>query len=331
VLRVGVVGLNERVRKQVLPALAASPRARLVALCSRVGAKAAEMAEPYPGCRPFDDFSEFVEYDQLDAVFVMTPPERHAEMSIAALERGRAVMCEKPLATSLADAMAMTAAAESRGLRTAVNFTYRSVTALRTLELALAKPGIGELLHAEVGYYQGRGLLGRRRPSHVLPELGSHAIDALLWWCDRLGVALPHSAVALAAGGEPPLGFAALLELDGGAFATVQASKVALGYTNAIVARLNGRAGALVLDFDVTGFTLTHHSAAEPSVATRIEPPPELRLEYDEFPRFHWDRIVGSLLGEEFPDFRQGLRVQAVTDAAIASAASGRREAIRVG
>src|SRR5687767_6536367 len=159
VLRVGVVGLNERVRKQVLPAIAASPRARLTALCSRDPAKSAEMAAPYGDCRPFADLAGFVGYDEVDAVFVMTPPELHAEMSIAALERGKHVMCEKPLASSLADAQAMTEAAERRGRRTAVNFTYRSVAALRTLERALVDPGIGQLLHAEVGYYQGRGLL----------------------------------------------------------------------------------------------------------------------------------------------------------------------------
>ena len=331
-LRVGVVGLNERVRKQVLPALSASPRATLAAVCSRDASKAAEFATPYPGCRAFGDFGAFARHDGLDAVFVMTPPEQHAEMSLAALDEGRAVMCEKPLATSLAEARAMTQAAERRGARTAVNFTYRSVAALRTLERALVDPGIGELVHADAGYFQGRGLLRPQRPAHVLHEVGAHLVDALLWWCDALRAGRPLSAVGVASGEEPALAFAALLELDGGAIATAQASKGALGYSNAIVARLHGRSGALALRFDVEGFELTHYSAAEPSFATRIEAPPELRLGFEEFPRFHWDRIVGALLGEEaFPDFRQGLRVQEVVEAAIASAASGRREPIPPG
>jgi predicted dehydrogenase len=330
VLRVGVVGLNERVRKQVLPAVAASPRARIAALCSRDAAKASAFASEYPGCRSFDDYGAFVDCDEVDAVFVMTPPQQHAEMSLAALGRGRAVMCEKPLATTLAEAEAMVAAAERARLRTAVNFTYRSVTALRAVEQALVDPGIGELLHAEVAYYQGRGLLRPRRPEHVLRELGAHAVDALLWWCDRLGAGAPRAAAGMATADDPALAFGALVELERGAFATVHASKGALGYTNAIVARLHGRAGALALHFDVEGFALTHHSAADPSIATTIEPPPELRLSFAEFPRYHWDRVVGALLGQErFPDFHQGLRVQAVLEAAIASEASQRREPIR--
>jgi predicted dehydrogenase len=332
VLRVGIVGLNERVRKQVLPAVAASPRARVTALCSRDAAKAAAFAGDYPGCRPFADYTAFLDCDEVDAVFVMTPPPQHAEMALAALRRGRAVMCEKPLATTLADAAAMAAAADAAGLRTAVNFTYRSVTALRAVESALADPGIGDLLHAEVAYYQGRGLLRPRRPEHVLRELGAHAVDALLWWCDRLGAGDPRTTAGIATGDDPALAFGALVALGHGAIGTVHASKGALGYTNAIVARLHGRAGALALHFDVEGFTLTHYSAADPSVATPIEPPPDLRLSFAEFPRYHWDRVVGALLGQEqFPDFRQGLRVQAVLEAAIDSAASGRREPIRAG
>jgi predicted dehydrogenase len=328
-LRVAVVGLNERVGRQVLPALAASPRARLVAVGSRDLAKAERFAEPYAGCRPFGSYAELLRDDGVDAVFVMTPAEQHAEMSLAALEAGRDVMCEKPLATTLAEARAMLRAAEARGRRTAVNFTYRSVTALRLLARALTEVNLGDLVEIEVAYRQGRGLLRPPRGAHVLLELGSHALDALLWWCDLAGAGEPRRALGVAAGGSPPLAFSALLELDGGAVASLQATRVALGFSNAIVARLNGRSGALALQFDTEGFELSHFSAAEPSVRTPIAVPEELKLPYDQFPRWHWDRIVGALRGEErFPGFRQGMRVQAVIEAALASAASGRREAI---
>jgi predicted dehydrogenase len=223
----------------------------------------------------------------------------------------------------------MLRAAESAGRRTAVNFTYRSVTALRLLARTLDEGGIGELIEAEVAYLQGRGLLRPPRGVHVLLELGSHALDALLWWSELIGAGEPRSALGLPAEGEPPLSFSALLELSGGAVASLRASRVASGYSNAIVARLNGRAGALTLQFDTEGFELSRFSAAEPSVRTRIEAPPELTLSYEQFPRFHWDRIVGALRGEErFPDFRQGARVQATLEAALTSAISGRREAI---
>jgi predicted dehydrogenase len=324
-----VVGLNDRVGRQVLPALAASPRARIVALCSRERAKAERFAEPYPGGRPFGSYEEMLRYDELEAVLVMTPAELHAEMSLAALDSGREVMCEKPLATTLTDARAMLRAAEVRGRRTAVNFTYRSVTALRLLAGTLAEGGIGDLVEMQVAYLQGRGVLRPPRNAHVLLELGSHALDALLWWSDLVGAGEPRSAVALPVAGAPALAFSALLELEHGAVASVQASRAALGFSNAIVARLNGRSGALALQFDTEGFELSRFAAAEPSPRTPIVPSPELTLSYEQFPRFHWDRIVGALRGEEpFPDFRQGVRVQAAIQAALASAESGRREAI---
>src|SRR5438132_1247561 len=94
-LRVGVVGLNARVERVVLPGLVASGRARVAAVCSRDASKATAFAAPYPGCRAYARLDDLVADDAIDAVFILTPAELHEEMSLAAIERGRHVCCEK--------------------------------------------------------------------------------------------------------------------------------------------------------------------------------------------------------------------------------------------
>jgi predicted dehydrogenase len=311
-LRVGVVGLNARVERQVLPGVAASPRARLAAVCSRDLGKAQRMAEPYVGCRAFGDYSTMLAAGEVDAVFVMTPPEQHAAMSVAALEAGCAVMCEKPLAATFAEARAMAAAAQRSGQRTVVNFTYRTSPGFRLVEQLLADPGIGEPLHAELSYLQGRGLTQPGPFRGALVDLGPHALDALLWW---LGPVTRIGAVSDPTG----LSWALAGRLGSGATLAATISRVAAGRGNAVLATLSGRQGAIRLEFDVEAVRVTR-AVAGATDWREVPIPAELAIDYASFPRVHWDRIVGALRGEErFPDFEQGLRVQEVIEAAARS------------
>jgi predicted dehydrogenase len=329
--RVGVVGLNARVERVVLPGLASSPRAAVAAVCSRDLAKAERFAGAYPGCRAFGDFGQMLASGELDAVFVLTPPPLHAEMSIAAIEAGLATCCEKPLARSRAEAQAMVAAAERRGARTAVNFTYRSTTAHRLVARELGQIGIGRLHDLSLAYRQGRALTDGRYRRETLHDLGSHAVDALLWWAELAGAGPPTAVAAMLASPaeEPaeqpgtPLHWTLLIRLASGATATLTVSRVAAGFANAMDALAAGASGALRLSFETDRHGV-ERAAAGSAGWTPLPIPPDLELDYASFPAYHFDRIVGALRGEEqFPDFRQGLRVQAVLDAAEAAATSG--------
>jgi predicted dehydrogenase len=322
--RVGVVGLNARVERVVLPGLAASPRAVVAALCSRDLAKAERLASAYEGCRAFDDYGQMLSRGGLDAVFVLTPPALHAEMSIAAVAAGLATCCEKPLARSAAEARAMLAAAELSRVRTAVNFTYRSTTAHRLVARELGGDGIGRLHCLSLAYRQGRALTEPRHRKETLQDLGSHAVDTLTWWADLVGAGRPTAVAAMSAAPaeepaeEPgaPLQWHLLIRLAGGATATLSLSRVAAGFANAMDALATGSGGALRLSFETDRHGV-ERAAADQATWARLPIPPDLELDYAAFPAFHFDRIVAALRGEaEFPDFRQGLRVQAVLDAA---------------
>ena len=88
---------------------------RLVAVASRSLASAQAFAEAHPNVRAFDDYTALCALDEVDAIYVCTPNALHREHCVLALEAGKAVLCEKPLAASAADAVAIAEAAERTG------------------------------------------------------------------------------------------------------------------------------------------------------------------------------------------------------------------------
>ncbi len=334
-LRVGVVGVNNRIRRVILRGLAASPRADLAGVCSRSLEKAKAATAEHGGV-PFDSYEAMLGSGLIDAVVVETPPELHHPMTMAALAKGLAVACEKPLATSVAQAREMEAAAKALGRRTAVNFTYRSTTLPRYFAEVIESDGVGELLHFNMGYWQGRQLLSDTPPKDALEDLGPHAFDALRWWAGAAGAGEVVGVFSLKGDG-PASGAAAgrpdrpvwqgILQLENGATGTVQISRVALGYSNGVTATFQGTKGAVSLAFDVDEGTvsLARLGKARPEGRwTPLQIPPELIVPFEAFPAFHLDRIVGALRGEEsFPDFAEGRKVQEIQEAAERSAAEG--------
>lgn len=327
--RVGVVGLNARVERVVLPGLAGSPRATVAAVCSRDRAKAELLAAAYPGCRPFDDYGAMLRDAELDAVFILTPPDRHADMALAAIEAGLAVCGEKPLAATVGEARQMVVAAMAKGVRTAVNFTYRSTTAHRLMARELERERVGRPIRFELAYRQSRALHDPAARRETLLDLGSHIAECLLWWGELAQLGQARGILAKAAGGEPPLSWDVLIDCGEGTSAAFHLAREEAGYRNAMTALVSGDGGALRLSFD-TDHHWVGRSGPQPDAEWReVATPPELVLGYAAFPRFHFDRLVGALRGEEaFPDFRAGLRVQELLAAASLSALEGRLVAL---
>jgi predicted dehydrogenase len=108
-------------------------RPAMVALCGRDAAAATAAAERLGWDSVETDWKQLLARDDIDLVDVCTPGDSHAEIAIAALEAGKHVLCEKPLANTVEEAVAMTAAAErarERGVRSMVAFNYRRVPAI---------------------------------------------------------------------------------------------------------------------------------------------------------------------------------------------------------
>lgn len=113
-LRVGVIGCGSIARKRHLPEYRVNEKVEIVAVCDLLAERAAETADEY-GAASYTDYKELLQHPEIDAVSVCLPNYLHAPVTIAALEAGKHVLCEKPMATSIEEAEAMNLAAKKFG------------------------------------------------------------------------------------------------------------------------------------------------------------------------------------------------------------------------
>ncbi|MBS7455604.1 Gfo/Idh/MocA family protein [Coralloluteibacterium stylophorae] len=131
-----VVGLGNFALNQMLPSFADSKHARLVALVSGNRDKAREVAGHYgvedDNIYGYDDFDRIAENDAIDVVYIVLPPALHADYTIRALEAGKHVLCEKPMAPTVAECDAMIEAADRAGRKLMI--AYRAQYQAHNLE-----------------------------------------------------------------------------------------------------------------------------------------------------------------------------------------------------
>lgn len=136
------------------------------------------------------DWREVIARDDIDLVDIVTPGDTHAEIAIAALEAGKHVLCEKPLANTVDEARAMAdaaARASERGIRAMVGFTYRRVPAVTFARDLVAAGRIGDVRQVRAAYRQDwlrdeSGPMTWRLEKHragsgALGDIGAHAVD----------------------------------------------------------------------------------------------------------------------------------------------------------
>ena len=221
------------------------------------------------------DWRDLIARDDVQLVDICTPGESHAEIAVAALEAGKHVLCEKPLANSVAEAEQMAAAAQEarkRGQSAMVGFNYRRTPALSFARRMVGEGRLGQLRHVRVSYLQdwlvdpAFPLAWRLRReaagSGALGDLGAHAIDIAqhLAGSPLAGVSAQTETFVTERplpGGDGALGpvtvdDAAIFNgrLASGALASFEVSRVAAGRKNALRVELNGTLGSLVFDLE---------------------------------------------------------------------------------
>ncbi|MGH2460385.1 MAG: Gfo/Idh/MocA family protein [Chloroflexota bacterium] len=324
-LGIGVVGVNPRIRRTILGGLAGSKRARLAAVVSRDAEKAARTASEFD-CAAYTSLAAMLADRSVHVVFVCTPHHLHRPMSLEALAAGTRVICEKPLALSVAEAEDMANAARRTGLATEVNFTYHSLGGHCFVERLLREGAIGRLNHLSLTYWQARQGLPGAKPADALLDVGSHLLDLVCWWAEAGGAGEVNSIVSQEGGRvgaeDRPI-LTALARTTGGALVSVQANRAAAGWRNGMECVLAGEKGSLALSFDTDAATVrgARFGDSRPEGAFQeMGLPPELQVSYADFPAYHIDRLAAGLQGDlDFPDFAYGLRVQRLLDAARTS------------
>jgi len=165
-------------------------RVRVVALCDPNAANLAAVATTFPAARRVSRLCDAPLLREQTLVIVASPPQHHAEQAIFALERGCAVLCEKPMAASLVDAARMAAAAVRTGCPLAIGLYRRFFRATQTIRDLVRHRTLGPILSFDVeegGPFRWEAAsesFFRREatPGGVLYDTGVHTLDLLLWW-----------------------------------------------------------------------------------------------------------------------------------------------------
>ena len=249
---------------------------RLAACCDIDSAKARAFAAKWNIPKWYADYRELLALESPDAVAVVTADAAHAPVSLAAIDRGCAVLCEKPLATSLADARKMRDAARARGVVTHVNFSYRNAPCVQAAASLVRGGGIGRVLHVEASYLQSwlvqdtwgdwrstsafTWRLSRRHGSAgTLGDIGCHIYDLTSLLCGPITEIACRLAVfdkGVPGGRIGPYvldandSFVSAVTLAGGGIGTVHATRWATGQVNSLKVRVYGDEGAVDVDLD---------------------------------------------------------------------------------
>jgi predicted dehydrogenase len=191
VIRLGIVGTNYG-RTVQLPAFRADPRCQVVALAGRDIGRTAELARAADGAKAYGGWRALVEDPDVQAVAVATLPSLQAQIALRALELGKPVFIEKPMAGDLAVAHAMLRQATPQGLPTMIDFNFHQIMSWQRAKAMLDAGAVGALRHVAVHWHvENRSIQMRVRNwktasddgGGVLGNFISHCFHYLEWFC----------------------------------------------------------------------------------------------------------------------------------------------------
>jgi len=278
---------------------------RLRAVCGRNEDAAGDVARRFGWESVETDWRELLTRDDIDVIDICTPGHTHAEIAIAALRAGKHVLCEKPLANTVEEAEAMTAAAEAaaeHGVRAMVGFTYRRTPAVAFARQLVASGRLGTIRHVR-GQYLQDWLADENAPlswrldkslagSGALGDIGAHVIDmaqfvtgssisSVSGLLETFVRTRPLQGEHATLGGTSPAGDAAsergpvtvddaaafTARFVGGAIGVFEATRFATGRKNALRLEVNGTLGSLAFDFEDLNVLEFFDATEDPSVA----------------------------------------------------------------
>ena len=241
-------------------------------LVGRDAGAVAEAAARYGWAESATDWRTVIERDDIHVVDICAPGWMHAEIAIAALEAGKHVLVEKPLANTIAEAEAMTAAAASaraRGVQSMIGFNYRRVPALALARQLIAEGRLGTIRHVRAAYLQDwlsdaeSPMTWRLRKetagSGALGDIASHAIDQIQYLTGQTITEASGLLKTFVAQRPGPDGLEdvtvddtawASFWLTGDMGASVEASRVATGKKNDLQIEVYGTGGALTFSLE---------------------------------------------------------------------------------
>jgi len=255
----------------------------MTVMVGRDAAKNERLARKWGWTETADNYREVIDRDDIDIIDIVTPGDTHAEIAIAALEAGKHVLCEKPLANSVDEARRMADvadAAKANGVFAMVGFTYRRVPAATFARDLVARGAVGNIRQIRAQYLQD-WLIDPEAPltwrmkkeqagSGALGDIGAHAVDMAQF---ITGLTLesvsgiletfvkerPLMGEGVGLSGTAGEGRGAVTvddyaafsgRFDNGALGTFEATRYATGRKNALRVEIAGDKGAILFDME---------------------------------------------------------------------------------
>ena len=193
-LKVGIVGCGGIANGKHLPCMKKAGKFEIVALCDIVPERAEKAAKEYgtPDAKTYTDYKRLLEDKSIDAVYVLTPNKSHSFITIDALDAGKHVMCEKPMAKTSKEAREMIAAAKRTGKILTIGYQNRFNANSQLMKEAAVRGDFGEIYFARGHSLRRRGvptwgvfLDMEQQGGGPLIDIGTHALDLTLWMMDN--------------------------------------------------------------------------------------------------------------------------------------------------
>ena len=195
-VRIGIIGCGGIANSKHLPALSQLPDVELCAFCDIVEERAVKAAAEYgaPGAKVFVDYRKLLELD-LDVVHVLTPNKQHSFITVDALESGKHVMCEKPMAINSAEAKKMLDAAKRTGKKLTIGYQNRYRANSWYLKKLCEAGELGEVYYARAQAVRRRAVPTwgvftdkSKQGGGPLIDIGTHALDLTLFLMNNYDV-----------------------------------------------------------------------------------------------------------------------------------------------
>jgi len=189
-IRWGLIGCGDIARKRVAPALREQANSDLVSVSRAKFDQAEQFAKEFGARRWYADWKELIADEEVDAVYIATPVHLHAAQAIAAAVEGKQILCEKPMAMTVAECDEMIAACSDNNVRLGVAYYRHFYPVIDRIQSILAAGEIGTAILAQVNAFEwfdppashSRRWLLERKLSGGGPmfDFGCHRIEVLI-------------------------------------------------------------------------------------------------------------------------------------------------------
>ncbi len=320
-LRVGVVGLGGN-GGQFLEAYATNPRAEVAAICDVRDDHRRALQEKYGVPTGVADFAALLDMDDVDYVSIHAPDRLHAPFALAAIDAGKHVFVEKPMATSVEDCMRLVAAADGASTGVAVGHVLRTRPFYRAVKELVESGEMGGLYALRTHYLtnamrQSPGFLTRANASYAPPMLtmGVHPVDLMRWYAGDIVAVSAMGNQGMAMPGNPiDDAVTAVYRFESGATGCITVCWAShYKFDSFYGLELHGSKASLLWD--------KIHRVEERQTSPVSVPPTTARPGY----AAEVDSVVDSLLDDTplFCDVREGARSAIACLIAIEAAATG--------